>query len=807
MANKFIIFFIVLFMLAGQALSQKANFELAEKFTSKNMKKMTGSTSVRPNWLKDSDIFWYDYKTGDGNFYYIVDPAKRSKKPLFDNFDMAAKLTALAQKPYNPKNIPLKNIDFKKSKTTFTFQVDSIKFNYNIETTALTRLGIVKKDSLKAYNRFERWANYSPDSTWIVFAKNHNLFLIKTEDLKAEKPDTNKIEIQLTEDGERWYSYAWSSGDTTKNKRTRARARWFKDSKKLYVLKSDQRKVEDLFLVQSLGKPRPKLQTYKYTMAGDKELPKQELLIFDVETRDRVSVKIDEKWKDQAIGGTNTVKDSDNIYFIRRDRTYSQFDVCRANALTGEMEVLFTEISKPSVTDNYNSLLVLNGEKDLVWWSDRDGWGHLYHYDTHGKLISRMTKGPWVVGRVAHIDSTNGILYFPGYGREKGKNPYYNFYYKVDLRGRGQKLLTPENASHSLSMSKSSKYFVDTYSTITEVPKSVLRDNDGKIILELEETDISRLVAAGWKAPEPFVVKAADDVTDLYGVMWKPFDFDPEKKYPIITYVYPGPQTESVPITFGPSSRGTLAQLGFIVVSVGARGGSPKRSKYYHSYGYGNNRDYPLEDNKYALEQLARLHPYMDTEKVGIYGHSGGGNMTAAAMFKYPDFYKVGVSSAGNHDNNIYNTWWGESHYGVEEVKKKKKKDKNDDENQEEKNKEEKKQQGSDDQKKDEKDKKEKEEEEIEYRARYDTNASIAKNLKGHLLLIHGEIDNNVHPANTLRVVDELIKAKKRFDFMLLPGKRHGYENYNAYVERLRWYYFAEHLLGDYRTDVDMGDF
>ncbi|MBN2088007.1 DPP IV N-terminal domain-containing protein, partial [candidate division KSB1 bacterium] len=307
MFKKFFFLIFILSFFTISSYSQLANFQLAEKFTSENMQKMISSTSVRANWLKDADIFWYQYKTGDGENYYIVDAAKRNKQLLFDNRELGSKLTLLTQKPYNPKELPIKNIDFKKSKTTFTFQVDSIKFKYNWQTKDLNRLGIVDKDSLKNVQRFERWASYSPDSTWIVFTKNHNLFLIKTADLKVEKPDTDKVEIQLTEDGERWYSYAWSSGDTTKDKRTRARARWFENSKKLYVNKSDERKVEDLFVIESLKKPRPKLETYRYTMAGDKNIPQEELIVFDVATKKRTDFDI-KKWKDQSIRGPYTIK-------------------------------------------------------------------------------------------------------------------------------------------------------------------------------------------------------------------------------------------------------------------------------------------------------------------------------------------------------------------------------------------------------------------------------------------------------------------------------------------------------------------
>jgi dipeptidyl aminopeptidase/acylaminoacyl peptidase len=327
-------------------------------------------------------------------------------------------------------------------------------------------------------------------------------------------------------------------------------------------------------------------------------------------------------------------------------------------------------------------------------------------------------------------------------------------------------------------MAESKKYFVDTFSRVDKVPVSVLRDNLGNVIMKLETMDTSRLLQAGWKPPETFIVKAADNVTDLYGVMWKPFDFDPQEKYPVIVYCYPGPQAEPVPKTFfllrnERVHNVPLAQLGFIVISVGQRGGSPVRSKWYHVFGYGNARDYPLADNKYAVEQLATRYSFIDVSRVGIYGRSGGGFMSAAALLMYPDFYTAAFSSCGNHDNLIYNHSWGELHYGVKEVEKVLKT-------------------------------KEGEKKETVFEPNITTNPQVAKNLKGKLMLIHGEVDNNVHPANTLRLADALIKAGKRFDMMIFPGKRHTYGDYTSYIERMMWYFFAEHLKGDYRTNTDI---
>jgi dipeptidyl aminopeptidase/acylaminoacyl peptidase len=316
-------------------------------------------------------------------------------------------------------------------------------------------------------------------------------------------------------------------------------------------------------------------------------------------------------------------------------------------------------------------------------------------------------------------------------------------------------------------MSDSGKYFVDTFSRVNTAPESVLYDAQGAVTLPLEKVDMGQLTAAGYKFPEPFKVKADDGITDLYGVMYKPFDFDPNKKYPVIEYVYPGPQTESVTKTFTPrSNQVMMANLGFIMVEIGNRGGNPHRSKWYHTFGYGNLRDYGLADKKAAIEQLAERYPFIDIERVGMWGHSGGGFMTAAAMLIYPDFFKVGWSESGNHENNIYNNSWSEKHHGIKEVEDKDGK--------------------------------------VTFEYSIDKNSELAKNLKGHLMLVTGDIDNNVHPSNTYRLADALIKANKRFEIMVLPGQRHGYTTAADYVAWRRADYFARYLLDDYDQGVDM---
>ena len=788
-------FLIVLLAISQFSGAQKADFKAAEKFRADNLTPKYGDLAVTANWIEESDIFWYSFKTSAGKNYFYVNASTKSKLPMFESKYMAAELHKLVHHPYNDLDLPIKDIKFdKKSTTKFTFIVDSTRFKFDIVTQKLSI-----KDSLWKEKKKPSWITYSSDSTWISYAKNHNLYLMKAK-------DKDSVEIQLTTDGERYYSYARNSEDTTKNKKVKANAEWFKNSKKLYVEREDERKVKDLFVVDVLAQPRPKLQTYRYSMPGEEFIPQSELAIFDVATKKKVNVDL-KKWKDQTINVEwSSQKSADKLILIRKDRPLKHLDVCLVNAESGALSVLFSEETWPYFNDDYTRLSVLNEGNDIIWWSERTGWGQLYLYDGKGNLRNQITNGYFVTGRVERIDTLGRQVYFEAFGKEEGVHPYYSMKYKASIDKGAMTLITKEGANHSFSMSKSNKYFVDTYSTVDKVPEAVLRDNNGNIIMNLETADISQLLKAGWKMPETIVVKAKDGVTDLYGVMYKPFNFDSTKKYPVISYVYPGPQTESVQYSFTVTGgkNVALAQLGFIVVNFGHRGGSPMRNSYYHTYGYNSLRDYPLADDKYGIEQLADKYKFIDINRVGIYGHSGGGFMSTAAILSYPDFYKVAVSSSGNHDNNIYNQWWGETHNGVTEIDKKtaRKQEVKDSLNRKQELKD------SLNKKREVKDSLNKKNEvEISFKGSVEKNQDIAKNLKGYLLLVTGDVDDNVHPGNTLRVVDALIKANKRFDFMMLPGQRHGYGNEVPYFDRLMWYYFAEHLLGDYRTNVDLLDF
>ncbi len=797
---------------------QKANYTLAARFSPKKLEKMIFSLAVDPHWLKQSNKFWYTYETSEGKQWNIVDPVKNEKKSMFNRDKLAAELTRIIKDPFDGQHLPVDSIKFIKDENWIRFEVKSsieinkevevkkskeedIKkdtkpekvkkifyFEYNLLTEELNELVGFKKPKRKP-----NWANISPDEKTIVFGRNYNLFYMdRTNYDKALKneDDSTIVEHAITKDGEQNFSWhsesAYGGGGETnvdveknKNKRKAVYAMWSEDSKHIAITKVDNRKVKELWVINSIADPRPTLETYKYWMPGEKEAPIDHLMIVDMTayTYKEINVSL---FKDQDVAvwnktnNVNTRDDehkpsiwlgtNDKLYLSRTSRDLKKIDQCVVDINTGAVKTLleeslntYVEIQKPGILKN---------SEEFIEWSGRDGWAHLYLYDKEGKLKNQITQGPWHIEEVISIDEEKRIVYFSANGKENvngslKEDPYYLHLYKVNLDGTGLQLLNPGNFDHNFSMNDKKNYFVNTSSRINSTPTSALYSTDGKKLMDLETADLSSLFAAGYKYPETFKVKADDGITDIFGVMYKPYDFDSTKKYPIIEYVYPGPQTESVNKSFskGMDRIDRLAQLGFVVVTLGNRGGHPARSKWYHNYGYGNLRDYGLADKKATIEQLADKYSFIDRDKVGIHGHSGGGFMSTAAMLVYPDIFKVAVSNAGNHDNSVYNRWWSEKHNGVKENIS----DKGD----------------------------------TTFSYMIDKNPDIAKNLKGKLLLIHGEIDNNVHPSNTIRVVNALIKANKRFDMLILPTQRHGFGDMSEYWFWKTADYFSRNLLGD----------
>ena len=740
---------------------QKANYKLAERYKKHEIVGVSGnSMAIYPEFINDSDRFWYSFSDSNGKRYYYVDPAKKLKRLLFDNDELVAQISKETRKAYNSKDLSLQSIEFDKKERSFTFEFDGAKYRYTVKTGKVEKI-----DSLQPWSGRESWMKYSPDSLYILYCKNHNLYVMGNKDKGQDS-----TEVQLTFDAEKNFTFAKEMDDSDGEVETVAE--WFKDSKKIYAVREDARKVKDLYLVNSLSQPRPTLKTYKYDMPGDKEISQSELLVIDVETKKITKFNID-RWQDQYFEVLYVSKDSERIYFERTNRAYNEKELCVINVLTGEVKVLVHEVDKPFMDFKMVSISFLNDGKDIVYRSERSGWGHYYLYDGEGNLKNEITSGDWVAGPICEIDTVGRALYFYALGKDENIDPYYYTLCRASLdKPNSVEQLTFDNVTHAVDWSKTFNYFIDTYQRVDLEPHVVLRNRHGKKIMDLEKADISRIKEMGWKAPERFKVKAADGVTDLYGVMWKPFDFDSTKHYPIISSVYPGPFYEYVPTQFDfIHGRNTqLAQLGFIVIAVGHRGGSPMRGKYYHTYGFGNLRDYPLADDKYAIEQLADR--YLDATHVGIFGHSGGGFMATAAICTYPDFYKAAVSAAGNHDNYIYNKWFTETHNGATEEKKVVKDSVNGDRT------------------------------EYTYKFRVNTNIDLAKNYKKGLLLVTGDMDDNVHPAHTYRMIDALIKAGKNFDMLVLPGQDHGFSGAaELFFERKLWAHFAKYLLGDSSAD------
>lgn len=810
-----------------------ANWEQAARWAPYNTSDMLYSVTVSPRWIEGTDDFWYIWEDSDGRHYYHVDVSARSKREIFDMDRLAAELTMITKDPVDRQNLGIRALRFLDG-NTIRFEFESTEevpveeaagedegdsqeeesssrkpemenkvfhFEYDIDTRTLREI-----EDYEEPDDHPNWASVSPDGEKVVFARDHNLYMItgdeyreildarrgKDGDDAEEAEDEVEVdEVQLTTDGEAYYSYmANSSGrgvnDVDKEeewaKRNRAGISWSHDSQRFAMVRSDQREVGMLFVIHNVGHDRQELESYTYDMPGEENVTQSMIQWFDFSTMEMSTID-DDPWKDQSMSLVSMrqfrypseegpfvskwfTEDPNELWFMRMSRDRHRIDLMKADLTTGEVTAVVEE--RLNMYQESQAPWMLS-DGTFVWWSERDGWAHLYRYDQEGNMVARLTEGPYHVDAVVRTGPDSDRVFFLAMGMEEEIDPYYGHLYRVNADGTGMIQVSEGDYDNRASMPESGNYVVHSYSRVNTIPESVVRGPSGEVLMELETADVSRLMDAGWQMPEPFKFEAADGYTDIYGVMYKPFDFDSTKVYPIVQYVYPGPQTESVSKFFTTNSYEVgLAQLGFIVVTLGNRGGHPDRSKWYHSYSYGNLRDYGLADKVAGIEQLADRHEFIDRNRVGIYGHSGGGFMSTAALLNYPDVYDVAVSSAGNHDNQIYNRWWSETHHGVKEVVD--------------------------------------EDGEVSFEYDIDNNISLARNLQGKLLLTTGDVDNNVHPAATIRMADALIKANKRFDFFLYPGQRHGYGSMNRYWFWQRVEYFARHLLGDDRQMPDVSE-
>lgn len=778
---------------AQQTPVREANYDLAERFSGNRLNDMVFSTVLKPNWFEHSDRFWYSWTTSEGTGYYIVNPDKRKKEAIFDLDKLAMEITEITGDPFDAQHLPLRNLKLVDDEC-FTFEVRSslmvpskegegkenkiFRFSYDLASRTLSDIsGTPKKEDIPS------WASVSPDSTMAVYCKGMELYWADIENIRKiakDDKDSTIVETRITFDAVKDFAYGGDDykghGQRDSLKRYPVNVLWSPDSKHFATERFDMRQIKDLWVINILNQPRPELESYKYQMPAEPG-PKTYIYLFD--TKDMSSTIINtDRFKDQSVyimakAPSNRDRydrmwlgDNEGFYLERRSRDLKRADICRVDIGTDTCRAVISE--KMNTYVETRPLEVVSNGKELIHWSERNGWAHLYLYDSDGNLKNAITKGAFHVESIEAIDEKARVIYFNACGVNPDENPYYMHLYRINFDGSGMKLMNPGNYDNKIAAADNGKCFVNSYSRVDTAPANILIDASGRKIMDLETADLSLLFEAGYRFPEPFKVKAADGITDLYGVMYKPFDFDSTKLYPIIEYVYPGPQVEATNYFWsrGMNRTDRLAQLGFIVVTVGNRGGHPNRSKWYHNFGYGNLRDYGLEDQKYAVQQLAARHPFIDINRVGIHGHSGGGFMSTAAILTYPDFYKAAVSCAGNHDNSIYNRWWSEQHHGIlEEITA---------------------------------------EGDTTFTYSIDKNQDIAGNLAGRLLLVTGDMDDNVHPGNTMRVAYALIKANKRFDLLILPGDRHGFEHLDEYFFWRLADHFSRYLIGDCEDSVNI---
>ena len=679
------------------------DYQKAESALWWNTSQLVDRMNVRPQWQEDGS-FWYKVLDKDGPEYVYYNPETKQKK------------TAKTEK----------------------------------ERTK----GLIEKKERPKYNHREELI--SPDQKQVAFIRDWNLWI---RDL------TSGEEVQLTTDGIENFGYATDNAGWRKS--DKPVLLWSPNSKKIATFQQDQRHVSDMYMIKTqVG--APELKQWKYPLPQDEDIIRIHRVIIDIENKSIVRLKMDPDARrgtlcdditcDGPFDDNEWNENGSLLAFVSTSRDHKSAKLRIADTSTGEVKDIFHEEVATQYESGQGAInwRYLPKSNEIIWYSERDNWGHLYLYDLqNGKLKNQITEGDFVVTRIKEVDQKNRTIYFEANGKEKGRDPYFSHYYKIDFSGKNLKLLTPENGNHQLSFSPDRKYFIDNYSQPNVPPVSVLRSGDGSLIETLEKADISRLVASGWQPPTPITVKSDNGKYDLFGLMFSPSNLDETKKYPVVNYVYPGPQGGSVGgRSFRPARNDhqAVANLGFIVIVIDGSC-NPGRSKEFHDECYGNMSVNTLPDQISGIQQLAEIYPFIDVDKVGIWGHSGGGFATASAMFKYPDFYDVGISESGNHDNRNYEDDWGERYNGLI-VKN--------------------------------------EEGETNYDAQ--ANQLYAENLKGKLLLAHGAMDDNVPVSNTYLVVDALNKANKDYDLIIFPNARHGFGKDSFYMMRKRWDYFVTHL-------------
>ncbi|WP_255171736.1 S9 family peptidase [Natrononativus amylolyticus] len=727
----------------------REDYERAEQFLPKNAESLVRNDDLEINWIDDQDRFWYRRDTRDGATFIDVNLVDDTVAPAFDHEHVASALSRTLGTTYTADELPFEEFEYGDDEATIRFTVDGTRFE--CELSAATGVEPVTASSSSSSTPS---TSISPDGRWAAFIRDNDLYVRET---------THGSVLRLTNDGEERYSYATPlrpptellDEDPSSDERP-IDVQWSPDSRRLMTYRLDRRNATELALVQSTpdDQVRPKCVTYTYPLPGEVGLPVAEPIVFDIERRTQTPLDVDPIPILYYGSGPlfDWIEDGEHLTYYRRSRGFSSAQYIEANATSGASRVVFEDESD-TVVDPYlsDTRAVDDGDRILVT-SERSGWNHLYLVDgDSGEFVCQLTSGDWVVREVGYVDEEQQRVYFAASDREGDCDPYLRRWYRVNFDGSELTLLTPEPADHSVTISASGTYFVDSYSRVDEPPVTVVRRcDDGGVVKHLETADIDQLADTGWTAPTPFTATAADGETDLYGVMWRPSTFDPSAEYPVVEHVYTGPHDAHVPKRFDAyrSNGQAIAELGFIVVMIDGRG-TGRRSKAFRDRSHKNLSRIGLEDHRAAIEQLAETHSHIDGSRVGIYGHSAGGYDAANALMRQGEFYDVAVSSSGNHDHRLDKASWNELWMGYP----------------------------------------------LDDHYETQSNVAFADRLEGKLLLVHGELDQNVPPAATRRLVNALIEANKDFDLLILPNRTHDLSD-DRYFHRRRWDYFVRHLHG-----------
>lgn len=744
---------LLIFLIAcNQLWSQQSNHD----FKYESAHNLVLNNHLNVDWY--GDVYFYRWSTADGTLVYRGDASRRVQPQIiFTEAEIRSSLRRAGYDVQEDWRFYSFQADDKSTVVNFRFDNKRLAFDWRKKSIREVQESPATIGSGRRFSasRYPSWQKFNSDSSAYIYAREHQLYVYKRD---------SQQEIQLSTDGDLHFSFNSAGNRSVDTVNSSTTAIWA--GRYIVSWREDKRLIDDMAVVNNLHQPRPSVRTYKFPMPGDSVVADFRVEIWDTHTMEKKVVDILTE-KDQRIvlpgqlvfgrsylHAPRLGDDPDGVFFLRRNRRNDRVELCRLDFASGQVRVLIDETTSPHINEQLFSVHVLPHNGNILFWSERTGYGQYYRYNSEGVLLNKVgPEGDYVVGGIHFLDTAARAVFLQVYGFSEDNNPYYRQYVRADLESTYGVLLTPEEHHHQITLSGDNRYVVSQYSTIDQPPRYTLRDTSGKLIAQLGEADHSALLATGWMPPEKVKVSAADGKTNLYGLLYKPTDFDPSSRYPVIASVYPGPQEDFVPQGFAidDNYHQSLADLGYIVVQVPSRGSSPLRGLQFHSYSYGNMRDYPLEDNKLTLEILAKERPYIDLENVGIFGHSGGGFMSATALLTYPEFYKVAVAASGNYDPNIYTQWWGETYHGLSPDGK---------------------------------------------QGYIPTTMELADRLQGKLLLITGDVDINVHPAQTFRLAEALIKANKYFDMMVLPGKDHGLGD--KYYQNLIRNYFLKHLKNNH---------